>query len=265
MRLVVSGPWARLIDAPIAIEEALDEYMTLEYSGFFRTKNMRKPKHKTEYLYLYDANQRRFPAGLLPGALRMLADDLAENRAYYEWAAKYGNGDTLAEAREMLSLLSSSYEDRSEPIHFDPSTLQDKAPWLFTKTSDRDYTFQADAVEAALGEGRGIIKAPTGAGKTNMAAGLFAAVDVPWLFTAPSIDLVTQAKRRYEQLTGEKGGQIGAGKWDPQRVTFATLHTLAKRRAARTPEWLELRREIRGLVVDECHTLPANTFYPGGS
>ncbi len=263
MKLVLEGSYARLSKPPLAVFEFLDSYMTLEYSGFFKTKNMKRAKFRRELVHLYDEGKQRFPAGLIYGVSNLIEDELAENLRYYEWAAAHAEGDEQTEAQEMLQLASIELDDRTPHLTFSPHEIAKKAPWLLFNDGDRDYTFQYDAVMTALHQGRGIIKAPTGAGKTNIAAGVMAVVpSVDWLFVAPSIDLVVQAKKRYEKLTGEEGGQIGDGKWDIRRCTFATFQTLNKRIQQRDPEAMALRLIIKGLIVDECHTLPANTFFP---
>lgn len=262
MILTLEGSYARLSKPPIAVQEFIDSYMTLEYSGFFRTKKMKSAKFRTELVHLYDDNRHRFPAGLLYGVLDLINEEMELNAPYYRWAVEHAEGDERIEAQEMLEFANLELDDRSPELVFSPHDLSKKAPWLLSNDGDRDYTFQYDAVMTALHRGRGIIKAPTGAGKTNIAAGLMSAVDIDWLFIAPSVDLVEQAKERYEKLTGEQGGRIGGGFWDIRRCTFATFQTLHKRIAAKDPEALSLRLFIKGLIVDECHTLPASTFFP---
>jgi superfamily II DNA or RNA helicase len=73
--------------------------------------------------------------------------------------------------------------------------------------------------------------------------------------------LLGQAADRYELRTGDVAGRVGDGKWNVERFTVATFQTVARAVAKRDPRALALLRNAQGLVVDECHVLPANTFW----
>lgn len=130
-----------------------------------------------------------------------------------------------------------------------PDPLADIA-WL------RDY--QREAVDKVLAATRGILWLPTGSGKTEIAAALGRAIRCRWLFLAPQADLLRQTAERFKMRTGETAGIVGDGEWHEERVTVATCQTLA--RNLNEPRTRALLSSVQGIIVDECHTLPAGSF-----
>lgn len=129
-----------------------------------------------------------------------------------------------------------------------------KVDWL------RDY--QRRAFEACLKRGRGIVRIPTGGGKTEVMAALAFNLVGEWLIVVPQADLLYQTADRIEQRTGERPGILGDGVIDVRRVTVATFQTLHKKLTKdRDPVVRDLVDRVTGLMVDECHTLPAGSLY----
>jgi superfamily II DNA or RNA helicase len=127
----------------------------------------------------------------------------------------------------------------------------------------RDY--QHEAMAACIRERRGIIWAPTGSGKTEIPVALVLTFPVRWLFLVHRTTLVDQTISRYAQRTlGERAGRVGDGVWDVRDddlLVCATFQTLANALEAGDPRATALMESAMGVVVDECHTLPAATFY----
>jgi len=97
--------------------------------------------------------------------------------------------------------------------------------------------YQDDVVEKALLNPRGVIRAPTGSGKTAMGARIIVARGKYALVVVPTIDLLHQYRRfldthlRYagrDDWSDIEIGQLGDGVVDPQPVTVATVRTAAK-------------------------------------
>lgn len=145
--------------------------------------------------------------------------------------------------------------------------------------------YQDDAVEAALLNPRGVIQAPTGAGKTAIGARVIAARAKHALVVVPTIDLLHQYRRFLQDHVLMDGrpveiGQLGDGEVQPKPITVATVRTAAKALGvaytkyeygeyddrerdtdvspAKLREWIEA---IGTLVVDEAHILGAQTVY----
>ncbi len=120
-------------------------------------------------------------------------------------------------------------------------------------------THQVAALEAAVAKKRGTLHIPTAGGKTEIAVGLTKVLPCRWLFVVPSGDLLGQTAERFELRLDEPIGRIGDGQWSVERVTVATFQTLHAR--ITTDEFLALTTEVEGLICDEAHTLPADTYY----
>jgi len=149
-------------------------------------------------------------------------------------------------------------DERQQPIARDKSA---DLSWL------RDY--QLRGVQIAAKKARGILWLPTGAGKTELAVGLATAFPCRWTFLVHRASLMQQAAERYERRTGAPAGRIGEGNEQIERFTVATFQTLfakIKNASARTKDQkiarlLDLIVRTEGLIVDESHVLPANSFY----
>lgn len=149
----------------------------------------------------------------------------------------------------------------------------------------RDY--QLEGVEKALLRTRGIEWLSTGAGKTEIAIGLVKAMPIRWLFLVHRGTLGEQTARRFEKRWLSGGlkpaeetafrlggrelsgllGEIREGMWtEGSRLTIATFQTLARALEdlpthPRHVKARELLAKTQGLIIDECHVLPADSFW----
>jgi len=86
--------------------------------------------------------------------------------------------------------------------------------------------YQQDAVYVALENVRGILQLATGAGKTNIAAGILDAVNRPSIFLVHTKDLMYQAVERFKALLDpSEVGMLGDGQYIPGRFLVATMQT----------------------------------------
>lgn len=123
----------------------------------------------------------------------------------------------------------------------------------------RDY--QREGVERVLAKKRGILHLTTGAGKTEIAVGLTRAVDARWLFLVHRKDLMDQAAARYELRTQLRAGRIGEGQWTEAAFTSATFATLKSALDRGDRRLFDLLERTEGVIIDECHTLPAESHW----
>ena len=91
-----------------------------------------------------------------------------------------------------------------------------------------DRYYQREAAEAAVAAERGVVRAPTGAGKTVIAARIIEQVGVNTVVLVPTVDLLFQTKSFLEWALDSEIGMLGAGVVDPKSVTVATTKTMAK-------------------------------------
>lgn len=142
---------------------------------------------------LFEKQWQRFPVGLLPGLLKLFSDA----------GTKYN----LIDKREHL-----------------PTT--DVVMQCNVKER-RDY--QYSAVVQCILNGYGIVKAATGSGKTVIAAMVAYAIHKDSVFIVHTRDLLYQSFRAFCEILGpDHIGIIGDGKFEPRRITIATVQTLAK-------------------------------------
>lgn len=130
------------------------------------------------------------------------------------------------------------------------------APWL------RPY--QAEAVEKGLRRTRGVLWAATGAGKTEVMIATVLAAPVRWLLLVHRTQLGLQARDRFKLRTGGDAGVVAEGVFAPHPgphgltvATFQTLGSMARTGDKRVAAFLA---SVQGVLVDECHTLPADSF-----
>lgn len=226
MRLDLHNVHAHVTEATTPEREWLREYLTFD-DPTARFSNADR------FVELYDVHAGTFPAGLV-GKVRAAA-------------AKAPGGPFAVEVRDA----------RNRPPG--DALVMGGGQWL------RDY--QQRALEACLKHTRGIVKIPTGGGKTEVMAALVARERIRWLIVVPQADLLYQTRDRIEKRTGERPGIIGDGLREAgERVIVATFQSLHKALSgkAKGEDVLALRAAVfgaEGLIVDECHTLPAGSLY----
>ena len=115
------------------------------------------------------------------------------------------------------------------------------------------------------GDGRFLLGDFTVTHNTEVAAALAKALPCSWLFVVPQADLLYQTAERFEKRTGEVAGVVGDGEWREARFTVATFQTLAaaiggRSRLEKQHAAADLLGRVEGLIVDECHTAPADSI-----
>jgi len=114
--------------------------------------------------------------------------------------------------------------------------------------------YQQAAVERATQLRDGVLIAPTGSGKTVMAMGLIARLQVRTLVLVHTRTLLTQTCEVIARCLGLQAGRIGAGQDDVRDITVATVQSFLRR----DPE--DLRDHFGLVLLDEAHHCPAATF-----
>lgn len=141
-------------------------------------------------------------------------------------------------------------DERKRPIKADAQALID---WL------RDY--QHEAVQEAKLTPAGVFHHVTGAGKTEVMVALGEVFPCRWLILTHRKDLLIQTVERFARRTGEEVGMVGEGVFAPKRITVATFQTISIGLQQRKKHIAQLLLDAEGLMVDECHVVPANSFY----
>lgn len=104
-------------------------------------------------------------------------------------------------------------------------------------------------------KGLGLIRLATGVGKTALGQELIRHFGVPSIFLVPSLPILKQTIRRFEESYGKKNVKAyGGGKKDIGYVTVATYQSVYKA----DPDDFD---GVGLVIADECHHVSADTFF----
>lgn len=114
------------------------------------------------------------------------------------------------------------------------------------------YDYQKDALTAMSNQSSGIVVAPCGSGKTNIALAYIAKIGYRALWITHTQDLLKQSMQRAQDILAfecdKPLGTITEGKVDcGNAITFATVQTLAKLDLTGLKDYFNI------VIVDECH------------
>ena len=119
------------------------------------------------------------------------------------------------------------------------------------KSKINAYDYQRTAIDKVVKAKNGILVAPGGAGKTEMALQIIAEVGMPALWITHTQDLLEQSLNRAKNnfdIPDSCFGTITAGKINiGSHITFATVQTLCK------VDLEKIKDEFGIVIVDECH------------
>lgn len=168
------------------------------------------------------------------------------------------------------TLIKSAAEDADHEVHFiDKRT----PPVAVDATADLDWLrdYQRKAIDAAIKHTRGMLWLPTGAGKTEIIVGITRALPCRWLALVHRSQLADDIATRFEKRSpGLFAGRILEGRWDvPDDASLicATYQSLAAglKKSPHDPANQRVKHLLRewaqGIMPDEAHTVPANSFY----
>ncbi len=147
----------------------------------------------------------------------------------------------------------------------------------------RDY--QQEVLKCVRQNERGILQLATGAGKTLIAAHIIAEKGLDSLFFVHTKDLLYQTIEAFQKILRVPIGQIGDGRVQIEKITVATIQTAARALNVKLPKesvdevpcWSDDESEkltvsdweviqdamsrCRLVIFDECHHVPADSFY----
>lgn len=223
--MIVAG-WADAATARIVEPLTAQEQRWLE--GALSHEVYNHARGETEVVCLYSRKTQTFPRGLC--------------RTLAKRAARDGVGFELDAAARLL-------EKRLRAL-LEP---EPDLAWL--------RSYQKDAAQAWAAKGGGIVKSPTGSGKSELIVAAHRMLPtVRWLFAVHRSSLVGQAADRFKLRTGVKPGLLKSGTiTNPNApivfTTFQTLDRLLKQRGGR-----EVLQSFTGLIVDECHATASPSY-----
>lgn len=132
-------------------------------------------------------------------------------------------------------------------------------PWSLP---DSAWEHQRDIVDKALMYRRGIIKSPTGSGKTRSAGFLIRQFPKSRvIFTVPTKDLLHSSAKAISEVIEEPVGKVGDDLLDWKRVTVGIINSLANQ-AEKNPAQYE---DVEVLLMDECHRAGSDYYVTVGN
>ena len=221
--ILVENHQSALLNCPEAVYSKIYKALRFRDRGYFHSV-LYKRKLWDGYVEFMKKDNGKFLTGLLPeieAALKMLDVDyqLVDNRTSVNFL--YKNIDA--------NFLKQWQKPGEEPIEL--------------------YDYQVDLVNQALEHKRGIIQAPTSAGKTNIMISILKALpsNCPTLILANRKSLVEQ---NYEEM--QKWGFPNIGRLydkynEPNMFTCATVQSIKKIE--------KVLPKIKALIVDEIHEM----------
>ena len=149
-----------------------------------------------------------------------------------------------------------SIDDRRSSIDFDIKTIDEKFLQQFQKPDEEKITltdYQVDLVNQAIKNKRGIITAPTSAGKSFIIASIVKALppNTPTLIVQNRKALATQNYEEMLRWGVSNVGILGGGKSKPDIITVATVQSVKKMES--------VLPQIQCLIVDEIHDMMSDT------
>lgn len=150
---------------------------------------------------------------------------------------------------------------RNKPYTLDSYTLYDNMRICLEGVELREY--QVDAVKSLLGEGRGIAKMATNAGKTVVFAALIKLLgNANALVIVQTKDLLYQTSERLQSYLGREVGVIGDSQFSDCDICVATIQTLNSFYTRHGVK--ELRKRFANnkiLISDEAHHVSHNKTF----
>ena len=222
MKIRFDNVWARVVEGDAHELEWLAEYTSCEQRVWRQSINWRPDRR----YHMFDRAK-----GLLPAGFMKLLKSAA--------------------ARDGVSLVLDDRRVKPVEAELDESLVE----WLY------DYQ-KAACWDVIRKGGRGLVKVPTGGGKTEIFIGLSRLISCEWLFVVHRADLVGQTVRRFAKRTGERAG-VWDGRWQKgtSNVTVATFQGLHHAKRKGNPHLQEFLDSMGGVNVDEVHAQPADSFY----
>jgi superfamily II DNA or RNA helicase len=211
------------------IDDILDREFRYHPSGFVHSPRFKDGKWDG-FKHLYSMKMRAFPSGLI---------DRAKN-------ALEGAGYAVALT-----------DKRAAPAVQLPDSIELNGISLRGR--------QLEAIDAAINGVRGVIKASTGFGKTEVFAGLTYALGLPTIIFVHKKDLLHQTAKRLILRLGADApiGIIGDGIFNPQLITVATFQTMGNllKDPLSKKETVAFLKGFDVLILDEAHHASSAVTY----
>jgi superfamily II DNA or RNA helicase len=226
--LKVNNDFTYLVTSDTAFKNKLWEKMRFRQRNYFHTRAYQNGIWDG-YINFLDKKTGRFLTGLLPEV------ELALNK-YFK--IPYEIHDERNQLEFVVESIDKDFLKQWTPKGSDPLDL---------------YDYQVDLVNQAIKHKRGIVKAPTAAGKTNILISILKALppNTPTLFLVNRKTLVSQNYKEMIKWGLENVGRFNSDHHEPNVITCANVQSL---------HYLDrLLPKFKVLVTDEVHMMTNNS------
>lgn len=215
-----------------ARERGYNYMIPIPYTKKYKNNNkmFRSPVFKQKDIKFMDMRKRRFPTGWL---FQKVIPTLKKHNVNYQLI-----------------------DNRNIPKY---TPLNKKLPYNLRY-------YQQNAVDKAKESHRFIVNLATGGGKTLVAMGIINAIGLQSLFVVPSLSILNQTYKRFQEVFGEELVDIiGDNQFSIKHITVATVQSLWQKK--NTKEVKNLMNNIQIMILDECHHInvsgrkSTNTWY----
>jgi superfamily II DNA or RNA helicase len=166
----------------------------------------------------------------------------------------------ISKVRDFLNEHNIAYsivDNRERPVRGD--TISNKKPFDW-------YPYQIDTLNKLIQVQRGIIKLPTGAGKSRIIVGLIGQLNVKTLIVTHRIDIILQLKKDIELWLDTKIGILtGDEKQLLENINIASVQTIlgafkSNKTNILSQQIIDFVKNCECLVVDESHHVSAECY-----
>jgi superfamily II DNA or RNA helicase len=126
-------------------------------------------------------------------------------------------------------------------------------PKFSKKAAKSDRAYQVDCMNALIEHSNcgGTVLCATGVGKTFIAGLYFSKLDGAGCFVVDELTLLKQAQADLKKVLKEEVGEIGDQKFNPKRITVATVQTMHLHR--KDPRFAKWMKSLEVMFIDEVH------------
>ena len=225
--LTIDNDFCQLVTTHPKIKETLWDCLRFRERGYFHSR-LYKQRLWDGYTEFFKRETGRFLTGLLPEV----------RAALKHFGIEYETDDRRTQLQFASQEVGESFLNQWLPKGHDPITLHD---------------YQVDLINQSIKHSRGVVFAPTSAGKTFIMLGILKSLPprTPTLVLQNRVGLAEQNYSELSRWGFENLGRLWGGCVEPNIVTVASVQSVAKMEKALP--------KIKCLIVDEIHDMMSST------
>jgi len=225
--LIIENDYSQLITTDTKIKRTLWDALRFREKNYFRSR-LYKQRLWDGYTEFFKKETGRFLTGLMPEICAALK----------HFNLDYEIVDKRNSTKFQIEKINETFLNQWLPEGMEPLTL---------------YDYQVELVNTSIKQKRGIVFAPTSAGKTNILLGILKSLPekTPTLVLQNRIGLAEQNYSELQKWKVNNLGRLWGGCIEPNMITVASVQSVMKME--------KVLPKIRCLIVDEIHDMMSKT------